>query len=153
MKSGTLYLYGGILEQGDRSYVLNDLWSLDIKKMNAWKRINKTDKVDWEGSDKGSDTEESEQSEEEESEESEEESEPEVKPKRKRPNHPMPFHAESIDEYMKRSRAYWRKILEDMEDDEDDSEEELTEEDLVIQSEELAKNWFKKCENARCGET
>ena len=53
MKSGTLYLYGGILEQGDRSYVLNDLWSLDIKKMNAWKRINRTDKVDWEGSDKG----------------------------------------------------------------------------------------------------
>ena len=50
-------------------------------------------------------------------------------------------------------RAYWRKILEDMEDDDDDSEEELTEEDLVIQSEELAKNWFKKCENARCGET
>ena len=40
-----------------------------------------------------------------------------------------------------------------MEDDDDDSEEELTEEDLVIQSEELAKNWFKKCENARCGET
>ena len=48
-------MYGGILEQGDRSYVLNDLWSLDIKKMNAWKRINKTDKVDWEGSDKGKD--------------------------------------------------------------------------------------------------
>merc|ERR1712157_667699 len=53
MKNGILYLYGGILEQGDRSYILNDLWSIDIKKMNQWKRINKTDKVNWEGSDKG----------------------------------------------------------------------------------------------------
>ena len=52
IKSGLLYLYGGILEQGERSYILNDLWSLDIKKMNQWKRINRTDKVDWEGSDK-----------------------------------------------------------------------------------------------------
>ena len=52
IKGGLLYLYGGILEQGERSYILNDLWSLDIKKMNQWKRINRTDKVDWEGSDK-----------------------------------------------------------------------------------------------------
>ena len=37
---------------GDRSYTLNDLWSIDIKKLNQWNRINKTDKCDWEGSDK-----------------------------------------------------------------------------------------------------
>ena len=67
IKSGIMYLYGGILEQGklliilislnwmllgDRSYTLNDLWSIDIKKLNQWNRINKTDKCDWEGSDK-----------------------------------------------------------------------------------------------------
>merc|ERR1719454_575701 len=82
MKSGNLFLYGGILEQGDRSYVLNDLWSLDVKKMNQWRRINKTDKVDWEGSDKGSDTEEDSEEEDNESESEEEDSEPEVKAKR-----------------------------------------------------------------------
>ena len=38
-------------------------------------------------------------------------------------------------------------------DDDDSDEEELTEEELTIQSEVLAKNWFKKCENARQGET
>ena len=52
IKSGIMYLYGGILEQGERTYTLNDLWSVDIKKMNQWNRINKTDKCDWEGSDK-----------------------------------------------------------------------------------------------------
>ena len=64
----------------------------------------------------------------------------------------MPFHAETIDEYMKRSRSYWQNVLLEMDDDESD-EEELTEEELTIQSEVLAKNWFKKCENARQGET
>ena len=76
MKSGILYLYGGILEQGDRSYVLNDLWSLDIKKMNQWKRINKTDKVDWEGSDKGESDSEEEGSGDEDEEEESDDSEP-----------------------------------------------------------------------------
>ena len=166
VKSGTLYLYGGILEQGERSYVLNDLWSLDVKKMNQWRRINKTDKVDWEGSDKvdfliiveeftqqkqGSDTEEDSEGEDNESESEEEDSEPEVKAKRQRPNHPMPFHAETPDEYMKRSRNYWRTVLLEMDDDEE--EEELTEEELTIQSEVLAKNWYQKCEKARQGET
>merc|ERR1711962_687440 len=80
LKNGILYLYGGILEQGDRSYILNDLWSIDIKKVNQWKRINKTDKVNWEGSDKG-DSEDEEISEEEDEESSEEEEEEEVKPK------------------------------------------------------------------------
>jgi len=153
MKSGTLYLYGGILEQGDRSYVLNDLWSLDVKKMSQWRRINKTDKVDWEGSDKGSDMEEDSEEEDEDSESEEEDSEPEVKAKRKRPNHPMPFHAEAPDEYMKRSRNYWRTVLLEMDEEEDEDDEELTEEELAIQSEVLAKNWYQKCEKARQGET
>lgn len=151
MKSGNLFLYGGILEQGDRSYVLNDLWSLDVKKMNQWKRINRTDKMDWEGSDKGSDSEGTEEDEED-SESEESEPEPEVKPKRRKPNHPTPFHAEELAEYMKRTRQYWRNVLEEM-DDSDDEEEEPTEEELTIQSEELAKKWFTKCDKARAGET
>ena len=155
LKNGILYLYGGILEQGDRSYILNDLWSIDIKKMNQWKRINKTDKVNWEGSDKG-DSEDEEISEDEPEDEEEDESseeEEEVKPKRKKPNHPTPFHAETEVEYITRSRGYWKKLLEETQDDEDSEDEDLTEEEILIQSETLAKNWFKKCENARMGTT
>merc|ERR1711990_402680 len=96
IKSGIMYLYGGILEQGDRSYTLNDLWSIDIKKLNQWNRINKTDKCDWEGSDKeDSESEHSESEGELESEDQTDESEveePEVKSKKRKPNHPVPFH-------------------------------------------------------------
>ena len=52
-KSNVLYLYGGILEQGDRSYTFNDLWSVDLKKMDKWKQIVETDQMDWKGSDNG----------------------------------------------------------------------------------------------------
>jgi len=53
VKSNVLFLYGGILEQGDRSYTLNDLWALDLKKMDKWKQIVETEQMDWAGSDKG----------------------------------------------------------------------------------------------------
>merc|ERR1711990_461052 len=146
LKNGILYLYGGILEQGDRSYILNDLWSIDIKKMNQWKRINKTDKVNWEGSDKGDSEEEEISEEEEEEDEDSSEVEEEVKPKRRKPNHPTPFHAETDVEYITRSRAYWKKLLEETQDDEDseDDEEPLTEEEILIQSETLAKKLVQK---------
>ena len=51
VKSSTLYLYGGILEMGDRSYTLNDLWALDLKKMDKWKAIVESEAMDWRGSD------------------------------------------------------------------------------------------------------
>lgn len=35
----TLYLYGGLLEVGDREITLDDLWSLDLKKRNKWECI------------------------------------------------------------------------------------------------------------------
>ena len=72
---------------------------------------------------------------------------------RKKPNHPTPFHAETEVEYITRSRGYWKKLLEETQDDEDSEDEDLTEEEILIQSETLAKNWFKKCENARMGTT
>ena len=50
VKSNVLYLYGGILEMGDRSYTLNDLWALDLKKMDKWKAIVESEAMDWRGS-------------------------------------------------------------------------------------------------------
>ena len=53
VRSNVLYLYGGILEQGERSYTLNDLWALDLKKMDKWKQLVETEQMDWRGSDNG----------------------------------------------------------------------------------------------------
>lgn len=35
----TLFLYGGLLEVGDREITLDDMWSLDLKKRQAWECI------------------------------------------------------------------------------------------------------------------
>lgn len=36
IKGNTLYLYGGILEVGDREITLDDLWTLDLQKRHEW---------------------------------------------------------------------------------------------------------------------
>ena len=53
LKGGQLYLYGGILEQGERSYTLNDLWTIDVKKLDKWKQLVVCEGMDWQGSDDG----------------------------------------------------------------------------------------------------
>jgi len=39
VRHGTLFLYGGILEDGDRQVTLSDFYSLDLHKMDEWKTI------------------------------------------------------------------------------------------------------------------
>ncbi|KAK9687729.1 hypothetical protein QE152_g36047 [Popillia japonica] len=66
VKHGTLYLYGGMFEDGDKQITLNDFYSFDMKKMDEWKTIIADDrKQEWLGSDSESE-ENSEGSEEEE---------------------------------------------------------------------------------------
>ncbi|XP_043671954.1 kelch domain-containing protein 4 [Vespula pensylvanica] len=43
VKNNTLYLYGGMLEVGDRQYTFNDFYSLDCRKMDEWKTITHDD--------------------------------------------------------------------------------------------------------------
>lgn len=54
---GTLYLYGGVREEGDKQYTLADFYSLDLHKMDAWKTIIGSDSInhEWMDSD-GSDS-------------------------------------------------------------------------------------------------
>lgn len=33
----TLYLYGGMMEIGDREITLDDLYTLDLNKLDSWK--------------------------------------------------------------------------------------------------------------------
>ncbi|XP_054013467.1 kelch domain-containing protein 4-like isoform X1 [Hylaeus anthracinus] len=39
VKHNVLYLYGGMFESGDRQYTLNDLYSLDCRKLDEWRTI------------------------------------------------------------------------------------------------------------------
>ncbi|XP_035824341.1 kelch domain-containing protein 4 isoform X2 [Aplysia californica] len=36
VKSGQLYMYGGVFEEGDRQLTLSDMYSLDVQRPNAW---------------------------------------------------------------------------------------------------------------------
>ncbi|CAH0493667.1 unnamed protein product [Peronospora farinosa] len=35
----TLYVYGGVVEDGDREITLDDCWSLDLKRLDEWKQV------------------------------------------------------------------------------------------------------------------
>ncbi|XP_072751201.1 kelch domain-containing protein 4 [Anoplolepis gracilipes] len=39
MKHNVLYLYGGLVEEGDRQYTLCDFYSLDCRKLDEWKTL------------------------------------------------------------------------------------------------------------------
>merc|ERR1712066_469272 len=81
IKDSVLYLYGGLFEDGDAQFTLNDFWSLDLKRMNGWKLINESDEfgMEWNGS---SSEEEESESEEVESEDEEEMVDSKKKPKK-----------------------------------------------------------------------
>ncbi|XP_048515563.1 kelch domain-containing protein 4 isoform X2 [Athalia rosae] len=70
VKHGVLYLFGGMVEDGDRQYTLNDFYKLDFRKLDEWKTLIKSDIstqtwIDSESSESESDEEESGSSEEE----------------------------------------------------------------------------------------
>lgn len=43
VKHGKLYLYGGMFEVGDRQFTLNDLYCLDLHKMEQWEVLVEMD--------------------------------------------------------------------------------------------------------------
>jgi len=42
-KGGLLYLFGGLIESGEKDYTLKDFYSLDTKKLDTWKTIIEDD--------------------------------------------------------------------------------------------------------------
>lgn len=52
----TLWLFGGIVEIGDREVTLDDLWKLDLVKLDGWRRVkdNTVGREDFEGAGDGS---------------------------------------------------------------------------------------------------
>uniref|UniRef100_M4C6S6 DUF4110 domain-containing protein n=1 Tax=Hyaloperonospora arabidopsidis (strain Emoy2) TaxID=559515 RepID=M4C6S6_HYAAE len=39
IRGNTLYVYGGVVEDGDREITLDDCWSLDLKRLDEWKQV------------------------------------------------------------------------------------------------------------------
>lgn len=43
----TLYLYGGLMEVGDREVTLDDLYTLDLNKLDEWRCLIEASKTEW----------------------------------------------------------------------------------------------------------
>lgn len=43
VRRGKLYLYGGMFEVGDRQFTLNDLYCLDLHKLDQWEVLVEMD--------------------------------------------------------------------------------------------------------------
>ncbi|OWY98875.1 hypothetical protein PHMEG_00030238 [Phytophthora megakarya] len=39
IRGSTMYVYGGVVEDGDREITLDDCWSLDLKRLDEWKQV------------------------------------------------------------------------------------------------------------------
>lgn len=72
VQEDTLYIFGGTFEKGDREYTFDEMWSIDLGKLDGVKEVFKREIEDWQGSE---DEEESDEEDEEEDEESSDEEE------------------------------------------------------------------------------
>jgi len=48
-KSGNLYLFGGVVESGEKDITLKDFYSLDTNKFDTWNTIIENDQMEWLG--------------------------------------------------------------------------------------------------------
>ncbi|XP_053255917.1 kelch domain-containing protein 4 [Podarcis raffonei] len=116
VKHGVLYVYGGMFEVGDRQFTLNDLYAIDLHKMEEWKVLvemdpktqewledsESDDEGDVEGAE-GGDEEDEEEDEEEDSDDAEGEDEAEE-------DHPAVQPDEKYTDYLSRTEQYWVKL-------------------------------------------
>lgn len=51
VQEDTLYIYGGTFEKGDREYTFDEMWAIDLSKLDGVKEVFKREISDWQGSD------------------------------------------------------------------------------------------------------
>ncbi|KAG8562524.1 hypothetical protein GDO81_015710 [Engystomops pustulosus] len=118
IKQGVLYVYGGMFEVGDRQFTLNDLYSLDLHKMEEWKVLVEMDPKTQEWLDESDDDDEEEQGaegvEEEEEEDDdvdeEEESEEDNNDSNDEEEHPTVEPNEKYSDYLPRTEQHWIQL-------------------------------------------
>lgn len=50
VQEDTLYVYGGTFEKGDREYTFDEMWAIDLGKLDGCKEVFKREIEDWQGS-------------------------------------------------------------------------------------------------------
>lgn len=50
VQEDTLYIFGGTFEKGDREYTFDEMWSIDLGKLDGCKEVFKREIEDWQGS-------------------------------------------------------------------------------------------------------
>ncbi|KAK0362871.1 Kelch repeat-containing protein 3 [Friedmanniomyces endolithicus] len=50
VQDDTLYIYGGIFEKGDREYNFDEMWAIDLGRLDGCKEIFRREIDDWQGS-------------------------------------------------------------------------------------------------------
>ncbi|XP_063801734.1 kelch domain-containing protein 4 isoform X2 [Pseudophryne corroboree] len=111
-KQGILYVYGGMFEVGDRQFTLNDLYSLDLHKMEEWKVLVEMDPKTQEWLDE-SDSDDNEEEEAEGAEggaEEEDDEEDESEEDSGEEHHPPVEPHEKYSDYLPRTEQYWIQI-------------------------------------------
>jgi len=74
VQDDVLYIFGGTFEKGDREYTFDELWAIDLGKLDGAREIYKREVEDWQGSEDEEEEDEDEDEEESEDEESDIES-------------------------------------------------------------------------------
>nr|XP_033797185.1 kelch domain-containing protein 4 [Geotrypetes seraphini] len=112
VKHGLLYVYGGMFEVGDRQVTLNDLYCIDLHKMDEWKVLVEMDPKTQEWLEESDSEEEGDEAEgaeggdeEDDNEEDSEESEDE--------QHPAVQLGENYADYLQRTETYWLRLARD----------------------------------------
>ena len=57
----TLYIYGGTFEKGDREFTFDEMWAIDLGRLDGVKEIFKREIEDWQGSEEEEDSDEDEE--------------------------------------------------------------------------------------------
>ncbi|PPJ57854.1 hypothetical protein CBER1_00052 [Cercospora berteroae] len=60
VQEDTLYIFGGTFEKGDQEFTFDEMWSIDLGKLDGVKEVFKRELQDWQGSDDEEDDEDSE---------------------------------------------------------------------------------------------
>ncbi|XP_069492271.1 kelch domain-containing protein 4 [Ambystoma mexicanum] len=107
---GILYVYGGMFEVGDRQFTLNDLYSLDLHKMEEWKVLVEMDPKTQEWLDESDDDEDDVEGAEGGSEEEDEESSDDECEDEQEEDHPIVNPSEEYVDYLPRTEQYWIKL-------------------------------------------
>ncbi|XP_029463892.1 kelch domain-containing protein 4 [Rhinatrema bivittatum] len=110
VKHGLLYVYGGMFEVGDRQFTLNDLYCIDLHKMDEWKVLVEMDPKTQEWLEESDSEEEGDKAEGAEGGNEEDEDDEDSEESEEEDQHPPVQPGEKYTDYLLRTEAYWLRL-------------------------------------------